>query len=160
MAPPKSVLAEFRRRALKRMLEGDRSNNPMSHGLSELVFTAALNTSILEVNLSKKQKGKKAVKEKTVVIDPEDPSTSKERSEYHVMEKEFFYPEFMDRELMVPGVLEYLEGNDENLVTKFQWAGRALLKLVTLLRYFEPGVTSSIQALSEVKDLKGNLSLL
>ena len=72
------------------------------------------------------------VKEKTVVIDPEDPPTSKERSEYHVMEKEFPYPESMDRELMVPALLECLEGNDENLAAKFQWAGRALLKSAAL----------------------------
>ena len=51
------------------------------------------------------------------------------------MEKEFPYPEFMDRELMVPALLEYLEGNDKNLETKFQWAGRVLLKSVALLRY-------------------------
>ena len=44
------------------------------------------------------------------------------------MEKEFPYPEFMDRELMVPALLERLEGDDENLAAKFQWAGRALLK--------------------------------
>ena len=43
---------------------------------------------------------------------------------------------------------------------KFQWAGRVLLKSVALLRYSEPVVTSSVRALSEVKDLKGKLSLL
>ena len=48
-------------------------------------------------------------KEKTIVIDPEEPLTSKERSEYHVMKKEFPYPEFMDRELMVPALLEVLK---------------------------------------------------
>ena len=64
MAPPKLVLAEFRCRALKRLLEGDGSNSLVSHGSSEPVFTAAPNTSIPKVNLSKKQKGKKAAKEK------------------------------------------------------------------------------------------------
>ena len=74
-------------------------------------------------------------KEKTVVIDLEDPPTSKERSEYHVMEKEFPYPEFMDRELMVPALLERLKGDDENLAAKFQWASCAMLKSVAVLRY-------------------------
>ena len=118
MAPPKSILAEFSPRALKRPLEGDGSNSPASRGLGELVFTTAPDTSTTEVNPSKKQKGKKVVKEKIVIIDPEDPLTSKERSKYHVMEKEFPYPEFMDRELMVPALLEHLEGNNENLAAK------------------------------------------
>ena len=120
MAPPKSALAKFRCRTLKRPLEGDRSNSPASHGLSEPIFTTTPNTTVPKVNLSKNQKGKKAAKEKTVIIDLEDPLTSKERSEYHVMEKEFPYPEFMNRELMVPALLECLEGDDENLAAKFQ----------------------------------------
>ena len=110
MAPLKSVLAEFRFRALKRTREGDGSNNPASHGSSEPVFIAAPDSSVPEANLSKKQKGKKVAKEKAVVINPKDPPTSKERSEYHVTEKEFPYPKFMDRELMVPALLEHLEG--------------------------------------------------
>ena len=76
------------------------------------------------------------------------------------MEKEFPYPEFMGRELMVLALLECLEGDDENLAAKFQWAGRVLLKSAALLRYSEPVVTYGIQALSEVKDLKEKLSLL
>ena len=160
MAPPLSVLAEFCCHALKRPLEGDGSNSPTSHGSGEPVVTTAPDTSTTEVNPSKKQKGKKVVKEKTVVIDPKDPPTSKERSEYHVMEKEFPYPEFMDRELMVPTLLERLEGDDENLEAKFQWASRALLKSVALLRYSEPVVTSSVRALGEVKVLKEKISLL
>ena len=59
------------------------------------------------------------MKEKTVIIDLEDPLISKERSEYHVMEKEFPYSEFIDRKLMVLALLERLEGDDENLVAKF-----------------------------------------
>ena len=35
------------------------------------------------------------------------------------MEKEFPYPEFMDMELMVPTLLERLEGDDKNLAAKF-----------------------------------------
>ena len=160
MAPPKSILAEFRHRALKRPWEGDGSSSLASHRSSEPIFTATPDTSVPEVNLSKKQKGKKAAEEKTIVIDPEDPPTSKEKLEYHVMEKEFPYLEFMDRELMVPALLERLEGDDENLAAKFQWAGRMLLKSATLLRYSKPVVTFGVQALSEVKDLKGKLSLL
>ena len=132
----------------------------MSRGSGEPVFTTTPDTSTIEVNPSKKQKGKKVVKEKTVVIDPEDPLISKERSKYHVMEKEFPYSEFMDRELMVPALLERLEGNDENLAAKIQWAGCALLKLAALLRYSEPVVTSGVRALGEVKVLKERISLL
>ena len=76
------------------------------------------------------------------------------------MEKEFPYPEFMDKELMVPTLLERLEGDDENLVAKFQWAGRALLKSAALLRYSEPVVTSGVRALEVVKVLKEKISLL
>ena len=76
------------------------------------------------------------------------------------MEKEFPYPEFMDRELMVPALLECLEDDDENLAAKFQWASCALLKSTTLLRYSESVVTSGARALSEVKVLKEKLSLL
>ena len=160
MAPLKPVLAEFRCRALKRPLEGDGSNSPVSRGSGEPIFTAAPDTSATEVNPSKKQKGKKVVKEKTVVIDPEDAPNSKERSEYHMIEKEFPYPEFMDRELMVLALLERLKGDSENLAAKFQWAGRALLKSMVLLRYSEPVVTSSVRALGEVKVLKEKISLL
>ena len=46
------------------------------------------------------------------------------------MEKEFPYPEFIGRELVVPNPLEHLEGDDENLAAKFQWASHALLKSV------------------------------
>ena len=160
MAPLKSILAEFRRRGLKRPLEGDESNSSASRRSGEPIFTTAPDTSATEVNLSKKQKGKKVAKEKIVVIDPKDPLISKEMSEYHVMEKEFPYPEFMDRELMVPALLEHLEGDNENLAAKFQWASRALLKSVALLRYSEPVVTSGVRALGEVKVLKERISLL
>ena len=76
------------------------------------------------------------------------------------MEKEFPYPEFMDMELIVPALLERLEGDDENLEAKFQWTSHALLKSVALLKYSESVVTSGIRALSEVKDFKEKLSLL
>ena len=47
-----------------------------------------------------------------------------------------------------------------NLVEKFQWAGHVLLKLVALLRYSEPVISSSIRAIGEVKDLKEKVALL
>ena len=45
---------------------------------------------------------------------------------------------------MVPALLEHLEGDNENLAAKFQWAGRALLKSAALLKYSEPVVTSCV----------------
>ena len=56
---PKSVLAEFRRRILKRPLEGDGSNNLEFVGFEDLMFTSAPNSAIPGVLPSKKQKGKK-----------------------------------------------------------------------------------------------------
>ena len=119
MAPLKSILAEFRRHGLKRPLKGDESSSRASYGSGEPVFTAAPDIFIPEVNPSKKQKGKKVAKEKTIITDPEDPPTSKERLEYHMMEKEFPYPKFMDRNLIILAVLERLEGDDENLEANF-----------------------------------------
>ena len=65
----------------KKTTRGRWEQQPASRGSSKTIFTTVPDTSIPEVNLSKKEKGKKAAKEKTVVIDPEDP-----------------YPKFMDRE--------------------------------------------------------------
>ena len=128
MVPPRSVLVKFRCRALKRPLEGDISNSPASLGLGELVFTAAPNSSIPEANPPKNHKGKKVAKEKTIIVNSKDHPTSKERSEFHVMQKDFPYPEIMDKELLVLVLLKCLHRDDENLANKFQWAGRMMLK--------------------------------
>ena len=108
----------------------------------------------------KKQKLKKAAKEKAVVTNLEGLALSKERSEIHVMDKDFPYLDCIDKELMIPALLKHLEGDDENLAAKFQWAGRAMLKSATLLRYSEPVITSDVEAKEEVRVLKEKLSLL
>ena len=77
-----------------------------------------------------------------------------------MIEKDFPYPKFMDKERMVPALLECLQRDDENLADKFQWASRAMLKSMALLRYSEPVITFGVRALGEVKVLKEKLSLL
>ena len=129
----KPTLAEFRRRMLNRPREGDRSSSPKSVGSGEPVFTPASDEAAPVVHPLKKQKSKKAAKEKAMVTDLEGLPSLKERLDIHVIDKDFPYPDFMDKELIVPALLGCLEGDDENLAAKFQWPGRAMLKLAALL---------------------------
>ena len=52
----------------------------------------------------------------------------------------------MDKELMTLASFEQLQGNEDDLVEKFQWAGRMLLKSVAILRYSGPMISSGVQA--------------
>ena len=76
------------------------------------------------------------------------------------MAKDFPYPEFMDKELMTSAYLVQLRGDDEDLVEKFHWASRMLLKLVALFKYLEPVISSGIRAIHLVKDLEERITLL
>ena len=125
------------------------------------VSTLAPETTALEVHPPKKQKGKRVAKEKKVIqIYLEASSTFERKSEINVLAKDFPYPEFMDKELMTPTLLEQLRGDDSGLVEKFQWAGYMLLKSAMLLRYSDPVISSGIQAIQEVKDFEERINLL
>ena len=63
----KSTLAEFQRHILKRSHKGDGSNSPRSVVFRDLKFMLALDSSIPEIQPPKKQKGKKATKEKKII---------------------------------------------------------------------------------------------
>ena len=124
-------------------------------------FSTAPESSIPEVQPSKKQKGNKVAKEKRdVQVDLVDTPTLENRLKVNVMTKAFPYSEFMDKELMTPTTLEGLEGDKEDLLTKFQWMGHMLLKLVTILRYSEPTMSSGARVAQEKKDREEKLAIL
>ena len=104
---PKSALAKLRCRILKRPLRGDESNSLKSVDSEEPVFKLALDASAPKIHPPKMQKRKKVVKEKKVIqIDDEGSLTLEGKSEISVLAKDFFYPEFMDKELMTPTLIE------------------------------------------------------
>lgn len=101
-----------------------------------------------------------AKEKKVIQADIEDSPTLEGKLEVSVLAKDFPYPEFMDKELMTPILLEQLQGDDEHLAKKFQWAGHELLKLVASFRYSELVISSGVRAIKEVKDLKEKVALL
>ena len=75
------------------------------------------------------------------------------KMEENILDRFFPYPKFMDKSLVTPAVLNQI-GNDPNdVVDRFQWSGRMLLKVATILRCSELVVSACIQASKEVKDL-------
>ena len=77
----------------------------------------------LDVQPSKKQKGKKIVKE-VIRVGIEDNTASEVRPEDNVLARTFLYPEFMDKALVTPAVLEQIAADDEGVVSRMQWMGR------------------------------------
>ena len=157
----KLALVELRPRILKRLLEGDKSNSPRSMGSGDQVFTSAFDTFALKIHPPKKQKGKKIAKEKKIIqVDPEDSPNLEGKSEISVLAKDFPYPEFMDKKVMIPALLEQLRGDDDGLIEKFQWVYRMLLKSVALLTYSDSVISSGVRAIQEFKELEERISLL
>ena len=96
-------------------------------GFGDLVFTSTLNTSTPKVDFPKKQKGKGVAKRKKVIqVDLEDSPNLEGKSEISVLAKDFPYPKFMDKELMIPALFEQLWGDDDGLTDKFQRASRVV----------------------------------
>lgn len=96
-------------------------------------FPTASGSLIPEDPLPKKQKVKKVAKAKEIIcLDFKTLATLKDKSNLNVLAKNFAYPQFMDNELMTLTCLEQLHRNEDNLVEKFQWAGRMLLKLAAI----------------------------
>ena len=158
---PNSALAELRRCSLKKLLGGNESNSTRFMGSGDPVFKSTLNASAPKVPSPKKQKRKKVAKEKKIIqVDLEDTPTLEGKLDISVLAKDFPYPEFMDRELMTPALLEQLWADDDGLEEKFPWVGRVLLKSTMLLRYSEPVISSGVRAIREVKDLEERIILL
>ena len=89
---PKFALAILRSRILnKRPHEGEENKSPRSGGSGNLKFSTTLEASTPEVQLSKKQKGKKlAVIAKEVIrVDTDDAPTLESRPEDNVLAKDF-----------------------------------------------------------------------
>ena len=86
--------------------------------------------------------------------------TMKNKLETNVMAKDFRYLEFMDKEFMISTTLEWLQGDDEDLVAKFQWMGHMLLKSATIIRYSKPLISSGARATQEMKDLEEKVTFL
>ena len=61
---------------------------------------------------------------------------------------------------MISTTLEWLQGDDEDLVAKFQWMGHMLLKSATIIRYSEPLISSGTRATQEMKDLEEKVTFL
>ena len=61
---------------------------------------------------------------------------------------------------MTPAVLNQIVGDDDDIVDRFQWIGRMLLKSSAILRCLKLVVSSSVRASREVKDLAKSLHLL
>ena len=57
----------------------------------------------------------------------------------------------MDKALVTPTILNQFGNDLDGVVDRFQWAGRMLLKAMTILRCFKPIIFASIQASKEVK---------
>ena len=101
----KSVLAKLRHCILKRSFEGVivrvTASGPV--GSEEPVFTLAPNFAAPEVNPSKKQKGKKTVKEKSVIqVDPEIPRLWRESRKSVCWLKTFLIQSLWTRNLWLP----------------------------------------------------------
>ena len=82
------------------------------------------------------------------------------RPEDNVLDRSFPYPEFMDKSLVIPTVLDQIGNDPDGVMDRFQWVGRMLLKAMTILRCSEPVVSTGIQASKEVKDLGESIRLL
>ena len=82
------------------------------------------------------------------------------RPEDNVLDRSFSYPEFLDKSLVTPAVLDQIENDFDGVVDRFQWAGRMVLKAATILRCSELVVSADIQASREVKDLGESIRLL
>ena len=163
---PKSALDTLWHRILKRPY-GDVNQNPEPEGSREPKFSSTPEASApevepsktaAEVQPSKKQKGKKAAKE-VIQVDIEDNQPSG-RLEDNVFDRTFPYPEFMDKSLVTPTVLDQIRNDPDGFVDRFQWASRTLLKAATILRCSKPVVSIDIQASREVKDLGESIRLL
>ena len=127
---PKSAMVEFRLCLLKRPHEANGSDNSGLASSEELKISPTLGSSALEGKITGK---KEAKAEGAIQLDFEVPLTSKAKSKLHMLAKNFAYPQFMDKELMAPACLEQLQGNEDDLVEKFQWASRMLLELAAIL---------------------------
>ena len=85
-----------------------------------------------------------AKEKKIIQVDVEDVLTLENRSEDNVLAKNFLYPKFMDKALVTPVVLEQIQGDDDDIVDRFQCIGCMLLKSATILRRLEPIVSSYV----------------
>ena len=164
----KSALTVLQSRILnKRLHEGEGSKSLESGGSGNLKFSLAPEPSgpepsTLEVQPLKKQKGKKVVMvtKEVIRVDADDAPTLENRPEDNILARKFPYPEFMDKAVVTSAVLDQIRGDDDSIMDRFQWIGRMLLKLVTILRCLEPPVSFGIHAYKEVKDLRESLHLL
>ena len=109
---PKSALNTLRHRILKRPHDNI-NQNPRPEGSREPKFSSSPEASDLEVEPakttvevqpSKKQKGKRAGKE-VIHVDIEDNQPSG-KSEDNVLDRTFPYPKFMDKSLVTLAILD------------------------------------------------------
>ena len=145
---PKSILDTLRHCILNKRPHGDVNQSLGPGGSGDSKFSSASEFSVPkvqyskiapEVQPSKKQKGKKIAKE-VIRVDIEDNPSLVERPKDNILAKTFSFPEFMDKTLVTPTVLDQIEGDHDGLVDRFQWIGCMLLKAATIVRCSEPVV--------------------